>query len=252
MSEDLAEQLEETARHLRARVTLTPRVLIAADRDMVASVRGAVEAAEAVAYALVPGFPAWQAKDGGAAVTLGHWGTMPVGVVPGSAGAPGTLRRATLPVRALRCLGADVLVGVGRCVATEDVWAAGEVMLIDDHINLLGDNPLVGPNDETLGTRFPDMSEAYDRALAEMAVDAARGAGVSLRRGVYAAVRGGEEPTPAERHMLRTLGADAVGGGMVPEVIVARHMGMRVLGLCATEPAANMIRILAHLMARLD
>jgi purine-nucleoside phosphorylase len=111
------------------------------------------------------------------------------------------------------------------------LWKAGDLMLISDHINLLGDNPLIGPNDETLGPRFPDMSVPYEPALRTLARKVAAEAGITLREGVYVAVPGPNLETRAEYRFLRTIGADVVGMSTVPEVIVARHGGMRVLGL---------------------
>jgi purine-nucleoside phosphorylase len=110
-------------------------------------------------------------------------------------------------------------------------WAAGDLVLIADHLNLLGDSPLVGPNDESLGPRFPDMGEPYDAGLRAIAHAVAADAGITLRDGVYAAVMGPNLETRAEYRMLRAAGADIVGMSTVPEVIVARHAGMRVMGV---------------------
>ena len=115
-------------------------------------------------------------------------------------------------------------------------------MIIDDHINLLGSNPLVGPNDERFGPRFPDMSEVYSRRLRALADEAARARGVAVSHGVYVAVHGPSYETPAEIRYLRTIGADAVGMSTVPEAIAARHMGVEVLGIsCITNMAAGVL-----------
>jgi purine-nucleoside phosphorylase len=142
-----------------------------------------------------------------------------------------TLQQVTFPVRVLRALGATTLVVSNVSGGMHPLWDLGDLVLIADHINLLGDNPLVGPNDDADGPRFPDMSAAYDPALRAVARAAALAQGVTLREGVYVAVPGPSLETAAEYRMLRTLGADVVGMSTVPEVIVARHQGMRVLGL---------------------
>ncbi len=142
-----------------------------------------------------------------------------------------SLQQVTLPVRVLHALGAPALIVSNACGGMNPAWSAGDLMLITDHINLLGDNPLLGPNDDDLGPRFPDMSAPYDGRLQELARAVARAEGVTLREGVYVAVTGPNLETRAEYRMLRRLGADVVGMSTVPEVIVAVHAGMRVLGI---------------------
>nr|WP_310569251.1 purine-nucleoside phosphorylase [Gemmatimonas sp.] len=142
-----------------------------------------------------------------------------------------SLQQVTFPVRVLRALGADTLIVSNACGGMHPLWAAGDLMVIADHINLLGDNPLIGPNDDTLGARFPDMSEPYDPALRALAREVASQHGITLREGVYVAVQGPNLETRSEYRFLRGIGADVVGMSTVPEVIVALHGGMRVLGL---------------------
>jgi len=142
-----------------------------------------------------------------------------------------SLQQVTFPVRVLRALGAETLIVSNACGGMHPLWAPGDLMLIADHINLLGDNPLIGPNDDTLGPRFPDMSEPYDAGLRTMAREVALSHGVTLREGVYVAVQGPNLETRAEYRFLRGIGADVVGMSTVPEVIVAVHGGMKVLGL---------------------
>jgi purine-nucleoside phosphorylase len=129
-------------------------------------------------------------------------------------------------------LGVETLVVSGAVGVMNPLWERGDLVVLDDHINLLGDNPLIGENLDELGPRFPDMSEPYDQALQELTMAAALELSIPLRRGVYAAVVGPNLETRAEYRMLRGMGADVVGMSTVPEVIVARHMGIRVLGLC--------------------
>jgi purine-nucleoside phosphorylase len=142
-----------------------------------------------------------------------------------------TLQQVTFPVRVLQALGARTLVVSNACGGLHPLWEPGDLMLIADHINLLGDNPLVGANDDRLGPRFPDMSAPYDPALRALAHEVALAHRLTLREGVYVAVAGPNLETRAEYRMLRAIGADVVGMSTVPEVIVAVHGGMRVLGL---------------------
>lgn len=142
-----------------------------------------------------------------------------------------TPEQITFPVRVMKALGAKALVVSNACGGLNPHFRRGDLMLIDDHINLMGFNPLVGPNDERLGPRFPDMCRPYDAALLDLAEAAARRLGVRAHRGVYAAMTGPCLETRAEYRLLRTCGADAIGMSTVPEVVVAVHAGLRVLGV---------------------
>ncbi|WP_027093712.1 purine-nucleoside phosphorylase [Cohnella thermotolerans] len=150
--------------------------------------------------------------------------------------------RTALPVRVMKQLGARSLLVTNAAGGINLDFASGNLMLISDHLNLTGRNPLVGPNDNALGIRFPDMSDAYSRRLRAIAKETAAELGLTLREGVYAGLLGPNYETPAEIRMLRVLGADAVGMSTVPEVIVARHAGMEVVGIsCITNMAAGIL-----------
>jgi purine-nucleoside phosphorylase len=152
----------------------------------------------------------------------------------------------------MRALGARILVVSNACGGMNPLWGPGDLVLLSDHINLLGDNPLIGANDDRLGSRFPDMSDPYDKELRSLARGVAAELGIGLREGVYVAVPGPNLETRAEYRMLRGMGADVVGMSTVPEVIVAGHSGMRTVGISiitdqclpdALEPA-NIDRII--------
>lgn len=140
------------------------------------------------------------------------------------------MRSVVFPVRVFAAMGIRNLVLTNAAGGIQDGMRAGDLMLITDHINLLGVNPLFGPNIDELGPRFPDMSEVYDSALREIALGCARSAGIELKQGVYAAMPGPSYETPAEVRMIKALGASAVGMSTVPEAVAARHAGLKVLG----------------------
>lgn len=192
-----------------------------------------LEVEETVPYAELPGFPPSTVESHAGRLLCGTLAGRPVVAMQGRFHRYEgySLQQATFPVRVLRALGAGTLVVSNACGGMHPLWRAGDVMLIADHINLLGDSPLVGPNDDALGPRFPDMSEPYDMRLRELARGVAASRRIELREGVYAAVVGPNLETRAEYRMLRTMGADVVGMSTVPEVIVAVHGGMRVVGL---------------------
>ena len=148
----------------------------------------------------------------------------------------------TMPVRAMQLLGVKTLIVTNAAGGVNLDFHAGDLMLITDTINLSGKNPLTGPNFDEFGPRFPDMSRALDRELQAIALEAAKAQGIALQQGVYAWLNGPCFETPAEIRMVRTLGADAVGMSTVPEIIVARHGGLRVLGVsCITNMAAGVM-----------
>lgn len=193
----------------------------------------AIEIDVAIDYAEVPGFPLSTVESHAGRLLVGRLGGRRVLAMQGRFHKYEgySLQQVTFPVRVLQALGARVLVVSNACGGMREDWAAGDLMLIADHINLLGDSPLVGPNDDALGPRFPDLSAAYDPALRALARRIATEQGIVLREGVYVAVAGPNLETAAEYRMLRTIGADVVGMSTVPEVIVANHGGMRVLGV---------------------
>ncbi len=186
-----------------------------------------------IAYRDIPGFPLSTVES--------HAGKLLCGTLAGRAvvAMAGRFHRyegydvhqIAFPVRVLRALGAKILIVSNACGGMHPLWVPGELVLLADHINLLGDNPLVGPNDDAVGPRFPDMSEPYDPELRRLAREAALERRITLREGVYAAVTGPNLETRGEYRMLRFIGADVVGMSTVPEVIVAVHAGMRVLGI---------------------
>jgi len=149
------------------------------------------------------------------------------------------IAQVVFPVRVLHALGARTLILTNAAGALNPDFRAGDLMVITDHINFMGTNPLIGPNEDALGPRFPDMSAAYDPEFVNVADAAAISAGVALRKGIYIGVTGPSYETPAELRMMRRWGADAVGMSTVHEVITARHCGMRVLGISAIADMAT-------------
>jgi purine-nucleoside phosphorylase len=192
----------------------------------------AIDIQASVEYADIPGFPLSTVESHTGRLLLGTLGGHRVAAMQGRFHRYEgySLQQVTFPVRVLRELGAKTLVVSNACGGMRADWRAGDIMLIADHINLLGDSPLIGANDDALGPRFPDMSEPYDASLRAVARAVAAERGITLREGVYVAVAGPNLETRAEYRMLRTLGADVVGMSTVPEVIVAKHAGMGVLG----------------------
>jgi purine-nucleoside phosphorylase len=225
-------RIREAVAVVRAHSELQPRVGIIMGTGL-GGLAGEIDTEVVLPYEEIPHFPLSTLETHPGRLILGQLGPTPVVAMQGRFHRYEgySLQEVTFPVRVMRMLGAEILVVSGISGGMNPLWGAGEMVLLDDHINLLGDNPLVGDNLDELGPRFPDMSEPYDRGLQAMAERAALEAGIRLNRGVYVALTGPNPETRAEYRMLRGMGADIVGMSTVPEVIVARHMGMRVLGL---------------------
>jgi purine-nucleoside phosphorylase len=226
------ERVEQAADTVRARFNKRPDAAIILGTGLGGlATKIAVEAT--VEYGDIPGFPLSTVESHAGRLLCGTLSGRTVVAMQGRFHRYEgySLGQVTFPVRVLRALGADTLIVSNACGGMHPLWAPGDLMLIADHINLLGDNPLIGPNDSRLGPRFPDMSQPYDGRLRDVARRVAAEQGITLREGVYVAVPGPNLETRAEYRYLRGVGADVVGMSTVPEVIVAVHGGMRVLGL---------------------
>jgi len=240
-STSLYERAEHATRIIRARINLEPRIAVVLGSGL-GGFADDFEEAAGIPYEEIPGFMRSTAQ--------GHAGRLVVGKVDGVplAAMQGrvhyyegySLDEVTFPIRTFKLLGIKTLILTNAAGGINVELTQGGLMVLTDHVNLMGDNPLRGPNDERFGPRFPDMSAVYSQELQELAVEEAKAIGVEVRRGVYGALSGPSYETPAEIHLLRNLGADAVGMSTVPEAIVARHMGLEVLGIsCITNMAAG-------------
>lgn len=228
-------EFEEATRAVRAKTSQEPHVGIVLGSGL-GDFAASVEGADVIPYGDIPHWPVSTVEGHSGQLYIGQLEEQVVMVMGGRThfyeGVP--LSQITLPVRVMQLMGVHTLILTNAAGGIAEGLAPGDLMILSDHINLpgmAGHNPLAGPNDETLGVRFPDMTQPYDPALRALARRAAEDAGVPVHEGVYAAVGGPSYETPAEIRFLKTVGADAVGMSTVHETIVARHAGMRVLGI---------------------
>ena len=237
------DDVKDAADYIRARISTVPDLAIVLGSGL-GDFAGTLGDAVSLPYSDLPHWPASN--------VIGHEGRLVIGTAGGRtiAALAGRchvyeghdLKTVTFAVRALGFVGVKVLVLTNAAGGINTRFDQGALMVIDDHINLIGNNPLVGTNDERFGVRFPDMSEVYSRRLRGVADEAAAALGVTLPHGVYAGLLGPSYETPAEIRYLRVIGADAVGMSTVPEAIAARHMGIEVLGIsCITNMAAGVL-----------
>lgn len=252
---ELAGQVDKAVSVIRERWPREARVGIILGTGL-GSLAQQIEAEATIDYESIPYFPRSTAISHAGQLVCGKLQGLPVVAMEGRFHAYEgyTHQQITFPVRVMRALGAELLIVSNACGGMNPQYACGDVMVIEDHINLMNGNPLIGINDDKLGPRFPDMCRPYNPALIDRALEIARQENFAAHRGVYVAVTGPNLETRAEYRFLRLIGADVVGMSTVPEVLAAVHAGMRILGLSivtdmclpdALEPA-DISRILAH------
>ncbi|MFC4767252.1 purine-nucleoside phosphorylase [Effusibacillus consociatus] len=233
------QKIQETASYIRSRTALAPRVglILGSGLGVLAD---EIQNATVIDFEEIPNFPV--------STVEGHAGKLVIGTLEGCpvVAMKGRFhfyegysqKEITFPVYVMKELGCDTLVVTNACGGMNRNFQPGDLMLITDHINFTGGNPLIGANDPRLGARFPDMSQAYNKELIATAEKVAEKNGIQVQKGVYVAISGPAYCTPSELIMLRNFGADAVGMSTVPEVIAANHTGLKVLGIsCVTDLA---------------
>ena len=260
---DLYDKINESVQYIKGQWDVTPKAGIILGTGL-GSLVEQIDVACSIDYGDIPNFPKSTATSHKGRLVCGTLNGLPVMAMEGRLhmyeGYP--LKEITLPVRVMKAMGAELLAVSNACGGLNPNYKAGDIMMIEDQINLMGDNPLIGINDDRLGPRFPDMCEPYTQALIERALAVGRKGDMVVHKGVFVAVAGPNLETRAEYRFLRLIGADVVGMSTVPEVIVAVHAGMRVVGfsvitdMClpdALEPAnvEEIIRIAGEAEPRL-
>lgn len=240
---EYVEKIRIAAAYIRERIHTAPRIALVLGSGW-NMILGEIQKPVKIPYAQVPGMAASTVPGHAGEWVFGSIGGCEVAVMSGRVHyyEGHSIQDVALPIRIMKALGIETVVLTNAAGAVNKDFLPGDMMLITDHINMTASNPLIGANEDELGTRFPDMSRAYDRQLAQIARDVARQQQMKLREGVYMWLTGPTFETPAEIRMARTLGADAVGMSTVPEVITARHGDMRILALsCMTNMAAGVL-----------
>jgi len=261
---ELKRQIDEAVASLRGRTTLVPEVGVILGTGLGTLAEG-LSVEIRIPYKDIPHFAVSTVESHKGELVFGKLGGRPAVVMSGRVHfyEGYTMRQVSFPVRVMQALGAKTLIVSNACGGMNPLFDAGDIMLVTDHINLMGDNPLIGPNDETLGPRFPDMSQPYDRRLLALAEDVALEEKLKVQKGVFVAVAGPNLETAAEYRFLRGIGADVVGMSLIPENLVAVHGGMRVLALAvvtdlcladALEPVdiPKILAVAAQAAPRLD
>lgn len=237
---ELRARMEAAVAVIRRASPLVPQIAITLGSGL-GRLADHIDRATAIPYDQVPHFPRSTVEGHAGRLVLGHLEGRPVVTMHGRVHyyEGHGIADVVFPLRIMHALGARIFIVTNAAGGINRRWTAGDLMIMADHINLMGVNPLIGPNDPAIGPRFVDLARAYDPKLIEVAERAAAAEGINIRKGVYAAVSGPNYETPAELRMMGRLGADAVGMSTVPEVIAARHLGMRVLGITAITDMAT-------------
>ena len=230
MASDQLNRIRESAAYIQSRTKVKPELGVILGTGL-GDFAGALELDVAIPYAEIPNFPRSTVESHAGELHLGRLAGRPVAVMKGRVHyyEGYSMQQVAFPVRVLKAIGCGTLVVTNSCGGMNPDMPAGSIIVTTDHINLMGDNPLIGPNDDELGPRFPDMSEPYSRALVALAENVALDLKIPLQRGVFVAVAGPNLETAAEYRFLRWIGADIVGMSLVPENLVAVHGGQRVL-----------------------
>jgi purine-nucleoside phosphorylase len=224
--------MKETVDYLKSRITLKPEIGIILGTGSGGLVNE-IDILQAIPYQSIPNFPVSTVDGHNGQLIFGKMSDRNIVAMQGRFHyyEGYSMQEVSIPVRVMKLLGIELLILSNASGGVNPEFNIGDLMIIEDHINLMKDNPLIGRNDDNLGPRFPDMGHAYDRALIDRAFTIAKNLGIQLQKGVFAAVSGPTFETPAEYNYIRLIGADAVGMSTVPEVIAARHMGLRCFAL---------------------
>ena len=237
------DKINEAAKYILDRTQYKPEIGLILGSGL-GDIANQIESAEYYAYNEIPGFPV--------STVEGHAGRLVIGSLEGKivVAMQGrfhyyegySMQEVTFPIRVMKLLGLEKIIVTNAAGAVNTSYTPGDLMLINDHINMSGDNPLIGKNLEQFGPRFPDMSNPYDKDLRFKVKEIAKDLDIKLQEGVYAMMSGPTYETPAEIKMLRVIGADAIGMSTVPEVIIAVHSGIKVIGIsCMTNMAAGIL-----------
>lgn len=230
MSNDLKQKITEAKNYITSQVDFEPKVGIILGTGL-GSLADGIDIVGTVDYSDIPNFPVSTVESHAGRLIFGHLRGKPVVAMQGRFHfyEGYTLQKVTFPVRVLKALGIETLIVSNACGGLNPLFNKKDIMIITDHINFLGHNPLIGPNDDSLGDRFPDLYNCYDKELVKLAEAVALEQKLPVQKGVYVAVSGPNLETGAEYRFLRIIGADVVGMSTVPEVLAARHQGTKVM-----------------------